>query len=521
MRLLRPGADSRAATALGLVALMSLSLLIRSGSLDTGFWIDEGLSVGIADRPLLEIPGILRQDGSPPLYYLLLHVWMAFAGDSETAVHALSVTFALLSVPAAWWALRDGFGTRACWIAALLLALNPFLTSYAQEARMYALVVLLGTLACGALIRALVLGRTAWRVPLGVLLAALLYTHNWALFFGIACGLTWLVLIAAAGPGRRGPVTRAGLIAFGLAALLYAPWLPTTIFQAAHTGAPWALAPPPTALVEVFERLLGSLAQFVLLLSVGIGVAEIWRRARSRSAALGGWWRDADARAIGALIVIEVATLLLAWLGSQISPAWALRYLAVAVAPLLLLGALGLARAGGAGLAGLAIVAVLWAFDGPPPEKSNVRDVAETLEPSVRPGDLVISTQPEQIPVLAYYLGRDLRYATLWGPVPELGVTDWRDGVERLGATSAERDLEPLIRGLEPGRRLVLVEPIVYDRERWSAPWTELVRLRSIEWRSRLSEDDRLVTTAIVPPTSYPQRPNPLRATVHIRLPVD
>ena len=37
------------------------------------FWIDEGLSVGIASHPLVDIPGVLRQDGSPPLYYLLLN----------------------------------------------------------------------------------------------------------------------------------------------------------------------------------------------------------------------------------------------------------------------------------------------------------------------------------------------------------------------------------------------------------------------------------------------------------------
>ncbi len=520
MRRLSLRAGSPVVTGLGLAALLALSLLVRSGALDTGFWIDEGLSVGIADRPLLDIPGILRQDGSPPLYYLLLHGWMAVAGDSETAVHALSLVLALLCVPAGWWALRDSFVPRASWAAAILLALNPFLTSYAQEARMYALVVLLGTLTCGALLRAFILGRATWRVPLGILLAALMYTHNWALFLGVACGMAWLVLIAVARGGRRRDLLRAGLVAFGTAALLYLPWLPTTIFQASHTGAPWALAPPPAALPQVFERLLGSTVQFILLLAVGIGLVEIWRRTRSGPAGA-GWWTNAEGRAVGALIVIEVATLLIAWASSQLSPAWALRYLAVAVAPLLLLGALGLARGGGVGVAGLALVAVLWAFDGPPPEKSNVSELAATLEPTVRPGDLVVSTQPEQIPVLAYYLGDDLRYATLWGTVPDLGVTDWRDGVQRLRATSARRDLEPLIRRLEPGRRLVFVEPIVYDRERWSAPWTELVRLRSLEWRSYLREDDRLEITAVVPPTSYPARPNPLRATVHIRLPVD
>ena len=511
MRLLSAWAGRRTFVAVGLIVLMAISLAVRTGSLDTGFWIDEGLSVGIADRPLSAIPDALRQDGSPPLYYVLLHGWMALVGDSETATHVLSVVFALLSVPAAWWAMRAPFGARAGWTAAVLLALNPFLTSYAQETRMYALVVLLGTLTCGALLRALVCDRRRWRIPAGVLLAALLYTHNWGLFFGVACGVAWLVLVVSADFERRRALARAGMVTFAVAAVLYLPWLPTTLFQAAHTGAPWALAPPVGELPQVFPRLLGSMAQFVVLLAAGIGLVRIWRLARGED----------EHRAAQVLGVILVATVLLAWLSSQLAPAWALRYLAVAVAPLLLLAALGISRAGGAGLAGLAIVAALWAFDGPPPEKSNVRDVATTLAPALEPGDLVVSTQPEQIPVLDYYLPDGLRYATLWGPVTDLGVTDWRDGVQRLQATDARHDLAPLIRELEPGRRLVLVEPIVYDVERWSAPWTELVRVRSVEWRDHVHADDRLEITAIVPPTSYPARPNPLRATVLVRLPID
>ena len=34
-----------------------------------------------------------------------------------------------------------------------------------------------------------------------------------------------------------------GLWGFGGAALLYLPWVPTTLYQAQHTGAPWADAP--------------------------------------------------------------------------------------------------------------------------------------------------------------------------------------------------------------------------------------------------------------------------------------
>ena len=59
---------ARIAAPLGIGVLIALSVLLRTRQLDVGFWIDEGLSVGIADRPIGDIPGVLRQDGSPPLY---------------------------------------------------------------------------------------------------------------------------------------------------------------------------------------------------------------------------------------------------------------------------------------------------------------------------------------------------------------------------------------------------------------------------------------------------------------------
>ena len=152
----------------------------------------------------------------------------------------------------------------------------------------------------------------------------------------------------------------------------------------------------------------------------------------------------------------------------------------------------------------------------PPDDKSNVRDVAEAIGPSLRPGDLVVSTQPEQIPVLSYYLPKDLRYATLWGPVDDVGVTDWRDGVDRLRATSAQRDLKPLIDALPRGRRVVLVEPITDQIGRWLAPWTELVRVRSTEWHRYVDDDPRLTPVA-VRPLDDETGINRLRATVLLK----
>ena len=492
----------RAAVPLALGALVLASLLLRTQRMGVNFWIDEALSVGIADRPLADIPSVLRLDGSPPLYYALLHVWMGVLGRSEEATHALSLLLALVTVPVVWALARSLFGDRAGWCAAVLAAVNPFLTQYAQETRMYALVVLLGTVACTGFLGTFVLGRgRGWAVAFSVSLVLLLYTHNWGLFFGAATGLAWLVLLA-----RDRALLRRGLACFGAVALLYAPWVPTLLFQAAHTGAPWARAPGLAHLTQAPGHLLGKV-EFPLLL------------AAAAVALIAGLRRHAHARALSALLGLFAGTLLLAWLASQASPAWATRYLAIGLPPLLLAGALVLARAGRAGLVILAIVAIGSAGVAGPPTKSNVANVAEALAPGLRAGDLVISTQPEQAPNLAYYLrGVDgLRWATIFGPLRDLGVTDWRDGVERMERLTPERHLAPLLDDLPPGARVALVEPEIFAIDRWSAPWTTMVRIRSNQWRAWMLDDPRFRVVAVRPEEFVPPAPNPVRATVFLK----
>jgi mannosyltransferase len=333
----------------------------------------------------------------------------------------------------------------------------------------------------------------------------MLYTHNWSVFFGAATGVAWLVLLRRAHGAERRRLLHTGLLAYGGAIVLYAPWLPSAIYQAGHTGAPWSGQPTLASLASVPARILGEVAEVAVFLAAGSGVVALFKQGGARG------------RAVVALLLIAVLTIVLAWAGSQISPAWANRYLSVGVAPFVFAAAAGFAHAGRLGLVGLALVAVLWAIDGAPAEKSNVRSVAAAIAPSLRPGDLVVATQPEQVPVLDYYLPEGLRYATLTGPVPDTGVTDWRDGVERLRATSAERDLAPLLDTLRPGQRLALVVPQVYAVGRWNAPWTELVRLRSEEWLQHVSNDPRLGLTAIEPASPFPSRPIPVRAEVYLR----
>jgi mannosyltransferase len=335
----------------------------------------------------------------------------------------------------------------------------------------------------------------------------MLYTHNWCLFFAVAWGATWLVLLWRAEGEARRVLLRAGLIAFGGAIVLWLPWVPTFAYQVAHTGAPWAQPPSVSALLGVPGRLLGTVAQGVIALAAGAGVGALLTRGE-----------HARARVALILLAVGAATVVIAWLVSQASPAWAIRYLAVGLGPLLLAAAGGLAYAGRLGIAGLVLVAAMGIGDGAPAQKSNVRDVAEAIAPSLSRGDLVVSTQPEQIPVLHHYLPTGLRFATLTGPTRELGVTDWRDGTQRLDRVSAARDLRPLLDRLAVGKRLVLVSPIFSDLRQWRAPWTERVRIHSYEWDQYLSNDARfMITTTEPPPPVTSPGPVPLEATVYVK----
>ena len=251
-----------------LLALMAASLLLRTGALDAGYWIDEGISVGIASHDLRDIPGALGQDGNPPLYYLLLHGWMQIFGTTEAATRALSLLFALLAIPASFWAGTRLFSRRAGVIAAAGAAGAPFLTYYAQETRMYSLVVLLSILASASFALAFVRSERKHVVYLGVWLALLLYTHTWGVFLVVAMSAVWLHL------RRRGEVdTRDGVRLLIVLAVAYLPWLPVILFQAQHTAAPWAERPSPLVLLIIPGGLFGHIATPLLAIAVFFGAA--------------------------------------------------------------------------------------------------------------------------------------------------------------------------------------------------------------------------------------------------------
>ena len=173
------------------------------------------------------------------------------------------------------WAGWSLFGRRAGLICAALCAVNPFLTAYAQETRMYALMLVLSLLATAAFLHVFAFGRRQYLPVFAVLLAAMLYTHNWGLFLavGLVCALVpcWYVSEV------RSSFWKDALIGFGGAGLLYLP-----------VGSD-AAAPDPAhrrALAQPAE-----LRRARADLEVAAG-RRARRRSRSCSPAARGWWRS-------------------------------------------------------------------------------------------------------------------------------------------------------------------------------------------------------------------------------------
>ena len=233
----------------------AISAFIRLHYLDGELWAEEGATVGVATHSLTQIPGILWDGGGAPLYFWLLHVWMDGFGNSEIAVHAMSALAGLLTIPVAAWLAWGLWGRRAAYLAAALFAFSGFLTQFAEEARPYELMGLLGLLAAGSFLHVFVYRRRRGYLPLfTVSLILLAYTDYWGFFFWAGAGLALIVLWRRA--EDRPGILRDALIAYGIAAVVFLPWLPTLIHQIARSTSPWQYVALPGA--NMPRKLLGT-----------------------------------------------------------------------------------------------------------------------------------------------------------------------------------------------------------------------------------------------------------------------
>lgn len=131
-----------------------------------GMWLDETFSLWMASHSLTDLlHWVVRADQQPPLYYLLLHYWVAINGNTPYDARFLSVLIGTGTIPILYLIGKRMSGAVMGLAAAVILAFSPFHIYYAQQTRMDTLLTFNAAVAIYALVRLLTDPRSAR--PLG------------------------------------------------------------------------------------------------------------------------------------------------------------------------------------------------------------------------------------------------------------------------------------------------------------------------------------------------------------------
>jgi len=394
-------------------------------------WLDEALSVDIARLPLTDIGAALRQDGHPPLYYYLLHGWMRVFGQGDTAVRALSGVFGVVALPLGWLAGRRAGGPRTGWAFVVLLSLLPFALRYSTETRMYSLVMVLVLVGYLLVRNALERPTGARLVGIALITGALLLSHYWAMWL-LAATVLALAWRAWRSIADRATTVRV-LIAVLAGGIFLLPWLPSMLYQSAHTGTPWASPVRPTTMVIWTVQDFGGgyngegvilgwslVGLFVLgLLATRIDVHRLVLDVRTvpqvrREAAVVG-------------LTIAIATVA----GYATRTSFATRYTAVFLPLFLVVAAVGLTRLDmpivrPVVVIALLVLALVGGLNNVATDRTQAGEITAAIKAGLQPGDVVVMCPDQLGPSTHRLLPASVEQVTY----PAFGSpdrVDWRD----------------------------------------------------------------------------------------------
>ncbi|MDQ3935452.1 MAG: glycosyltransferase family 39 protein, partial [Actinomycetota bacterium] len=251
-------------TVAALAGVIAAAAALRFSTLDLqSFWVDEGATVQLLRRDLAGLlDGIPITEKTPPLYYVLAWLWTRPFGTGEVGVRSLSALAGVLTVPVVFALARELVSERAGLIAAALVAVNPLLVWYSQEARAYALLVLFAALAALYCARAAGERARARDVLWWALFSALALATHYAAMFVVAPLALWLVL--------RHPARGRALAAVAGVAAASLALLPLAIDQSGNPGSNFIAGIALTTRVAQLPKqfLLGYDAPLVVALTV-------------------------------------------------------------------------------------------------------------------------------------------------------------------------------------------------------------------------------------------------------------
>jgi len=407
--------------------LIALGFAVRFASLGLqSYHHDEVITVArVIPGSFTDMLGeVKRSESNPPLYYVLAWTWAKAFGTGETAMRSLSAVFGVATVPIAYLIGAELSNRRAGLIAAAIVAVNPMLIWYSQEARSYALLVFLCAASLFFFVRMLRTRRPADLTLWALSSALALCSHYFAVF---AVGIEALWLLVALRDRWRAvlpAVLGVGLVGLALVPLIVAQVNPAHIgwidgiplssrtfqtgvsFLAGETG--HVIAEPPRERYALLPAILVGCA----LLLVGLRGSRI----EKRGAALG--------------LGVGLGTVALAFFAALIGKDYiAERNLLPAIVPLGTAVAIGFATEGARRL-GLLLALILFAYwiafdvhvtQTPNLQRPNYRAITDELGPPKVPR-AIVTWKLAADPVRFYLRDHSLRIYSGETPIRQLDV---------------------------------------------------------------------------------------------------
>ena len=220
-------------------------------------------------KGLAAVTEVLSRNVHVPFYFYLMHFWLERAGTSEWALRFPSLLFGTLAVLMIFLLGRELANSSVGLISATLVAFLPEQVYYAQDARMYTLLLLLVISSTYALVLAEKRPSAIWLHTLYALLSIIgLYTHYIYLFcFAFQTLYIWIESIS----GRRGGLPLRWLIVQGCVVAAFTPWLFVALLQkqSAPKNIFWARATP--GFESILRTILAKITRWIAVPEVRFG----------------------------------------------------------------------------------------------------------------------------------------------------------------------------------------------------------------------------------------------------------
>jgi len=258
------------------VALVVLGAILRLPFLTPGLWRDEGSTYAVVSAPTLGgvIANLQYNEQTPPLYYVMEHLWIGLAGTSEVALRLPSFVCIVAAI-ALMYALGAYVGSRFTGtIAATIAAIAPLSLTVAMEARAYGPVILLAGITLYAFARSSDAtehnASVKWSLGLIVAMTALVATH----FTGFVVFAALMIVAVVQAKVRRSEASLRTFASLAVAGVLALPFL-FSMLQHLRTFASMADGQNGTTISRIADHLnafspFGAMqAQIDLALEIG------------------------------------------------------------------------------------------------------------------------------------------------------------------------------------------------------------------------------------------------------------